>query len=256
MMDIQGCAALVERGDPDRWAAVLAAPVAARAPLLVLYAFNLEIARAPWASREAMICEMRLQFWRDVVAEAPLGKPRAHEVAGPLAQLIAERGLPVDVLTRMIDARQHDIYAEPFADQAAMDRYLEDTGAGLMWATGLALGGGDEAGLRGLGWATALAAYLRAIPAIEGRGRVPLVDGTAAGVAALARRGLARLAETGAARARLRGLPRAATLAGWQTAALLRMAAATPERVGQNALALSEFSRRSRLFIAATRGRV
>lgn len=84
-MSVEACAKLVERGDPDRFLAVMAAPVAARAQLLPLYAFNLEVARAPWVTKEPMIAEMRLQWWRDVVAEA---SPRAHEVVSPFHAVI------------------------------------------------------------------------------------------------------------------------------------------------------------------------
>ena len=113
-MSLQACADLVERGDPDRFAAVMAAPMPLRARLWPLYAFNLEIARAPWVTKEPMIAEMRLQWWRDVVAESA---PRAHEVAGPLQGLIGVAGLDVAVLDRMAAARVWDVYEEPFEDQ-------------------------------------------------------------------------------------------------------------------------------------------
>ena len=90
-MSVAACAALVERGDPDRFMAVMAAPVALRVRLFPLYAFNLEIARAPWVTTQPMIAEMRLQWWRDVVAEPA---PRAHEVVGPLHGVIQAAGLP------------------------------------------------------------------------------------------------------------------------------------------------------------------
>ncbi len=84
-MSIAACAALVERGDPDRFMAVMAAPVPARARLFPLYAFNLEVARAPWVTQEPMIAEMRLQWWRDTVEALACGGPvRAHEVVAPL----------------------------------------------------------------------------------------------------------------------------------------------------------------------------
>lgn len=257
-MSIDACAALVERGDPDRFAAVMAAPVAARGRLFVLYAFNLEVARAPWVTKEPMIAEMRLQWWRDVLAEAGAGKPaRAHEVAGPLSALIREAALPVAVLDRLVEARRWDVYRDPFADAAAFDAYLEDTGAGLMWVAGLSLGAraGDEAALRSLGWAAGLAGFLRAVPELEARGRVPLVDGRIEAVAALAREGLARI---GGARNGLRGLggAGAATLAAWQVEPLLRLAAREPGRVVRGDLAQSEFGRRWRLLRAAIRGRV
>ncbi len=39
----------VKTGDPDRYMATMAAKPPDREKLLVLYAFNLEIARAPWS---------------------------------------------------------------------------------------------------------------------------------------------------------------------------------------------------------------
>jgi len=256
-MSVDACADLVARGDPDRFAAVMAAPLAARGRLLVIYAFNLEVARAPWVTAEPMIAEMRLQWWRDVVAEAEAGRPaRAHEVAAPLAGLIGAAGLPVEVMDRLILARRWDVYRDAFADEAALEAYLEETGAGLMWLAGRALGAGagDEAALRAFGWAAALAGYLRAVPELEARGRIPLLDGRPEAVAALAGRGLARVA---AARAGLRRLPRAvrpATLAGWQAAPLLQLVVAEPARVVEGRLQLSEFARRFGLLRASLRG--
>jgi phytoene/squalene synthetase len=255
---IGACAGLVERGDPDRFAAVMAAPVAARGPLFVLYAFNLEVARAPWVTKEPMIAEMRLQWWRDVLAEAVAGKRRAHEVAGPLADLIVARGLDVAVLDRLVEARRWDVYTDPFEDAAALEAYLDDTAAGLMWAAAQALGArpADEAAVRGLGWATGLANYLRAVPDLEARGRLPLVDGRPEAVAALARRGLARLASS---RPGLRRLPvgaRPALIAGWQADGLLRQVMAEPLRVAEGRMGLSEFARRLGLIKAGVFGRV
>ncbi len=252
------CAALVERGDPDRFAALMAAPVAARGPLSVLYAFNLEVARAPWVTAEPMIAEMRLQWWRDVVDDAAQGVTRGHEVAGPLAELIRATNLPVDVLDALIAARRWDAYRDAFADQAALDHYLEDTGAGLMWATARALGAPDTAEpvARGIGWATALAGYLRAVPELEARGRIPLVDGRADAVAELARRGLARLDHARQGRAAVPPAARPALLAGWATRGLLGQVVADPAIVAEGRMGLSEFARRWGLLRAAITGRI
>lgn len=253
-MSLDACAALVERGDPDRFAALMAAPVAARARLLPLFAFNLELARAPWVSSEPMISEMRLQWWRDIITEPT---PRAHEVAAPLHALIQETGLPVTLLDRMAEARRWDIYREPFTDAAAFDAYLDDTGAGLVWASALALGARPEAeaAVRAYGWAAALAAYFRAVPELEARGRIPLVDGRPEAVAALAQRGLSRLAEARGLRAQVSPSIRPALLAGWQTAPILRLAARDPGAVADGRLILSEAARRGRLLWQAVTGR-
>jgi phytoene/squalene synthetase len=243
---VDACAALVARGDPDRFAAVMAAPRAARAPLLVLYAWNLEVARAPWASAEPLIAEMRLQWWRDL----PESPRRAHEVAGPLHDLIRDRALPVAVMDALVAARGWDIGRAPHADEAALDAYLEATGGGLMWLAARALGAPDgaEAGVRAFGRAAGLAAYLVAVPALEARGRIPLVDGRPAAVAALARRGLGWIADARGLRA---GSGTPALLAGWQAAPLLRRAATDPARVAEGRLALPEILRRGRLLAAA-----
>ncbi|WP_374643872.1 squalene/phytoene synthase family protein [Tabrizicola sp.] len=249
-MSIEACAGLVQRGDPDRFLAVMAAPLDARAQLLPLYAFNLEVARAPWVTQEPLIAEMRLQWWRDVVENAASGAAKAHEVAGPLHELIRDFGLPVDVLDRLIAARRWDIHRDPHAGPEALAEYLEDTGAGLMWLAARALGAPDgaETAVRAYGWASAAAGYLRAVPELEARGRQPLPQGM--GVQDLAQRGLERLAEARAAR---RTVPKAvapALLAGWQAEGVLRQVVA-----GQGSSDPSEARKRGRLLWQAFTGR-
>lgn len=250
-MSVDACVALVERGDPERFAALMAAPVAARGVLAVLYAYNLEIARAPWVTKEPMIAEMRLQWWRDIVAEAAAGKPaRAHEVAGPLSALIAEGRVDATVLDRMAEARRWDIYSDAFADDAALEAYLEDTAAGLAWAAAQALGAdaGAEAMVRGHGWAMGLANFLRAVPELESRGRIPLLDGRPEAVAALAQRGLDRLAE---GRGRVPAAARPALIACQMAQPLLAQVVRDPRRVADGAMEVSEFTRRWGLLKAA-----
>ncbi len=249
-MTIAACATLVERGDPDRFLAVMAAPVAARARLFPLYAFNLEVARAPWAATQPLVAEMRLQWWRDVVANAASGAARAHEVAAPLHDLITETGLPLDILDRMVAARRWDCWSEPFEDAAALEAYLDDTAGGLMWLAARALAAPEtaEPAVRAFGRAAGAAGFLRAVKVLQERGRHPLPEGM--DPQRLARRGLDWLAE---ARAGRRSVPRAvwpALLAGWQTAPVLRQFAA-----GADAAAVSEFSRRGRLLWQAATGR-
>lgn len=255
-MTLDACAALVERGDPDRFAAAMATPPAARAKLFPLYAFNLEVARAPWVSKEAMIAEMRLQWWRDVVAEPT---PRAHEVAGPLHGLIKSANLPLDVFDRLIEARRHDVYADPFADQTEFDAYIDATSGGLMWLCASALGASPaaEPAIRAYAYATGIARYLQAVPDLEDRGRMPLPDGRPEAVRALAGQALSRLhiARANRSGANRRGIPSAALLSGWQTEPLLRRVLADPNCVANGTLALSEFTRRSHLAWQALLGR-
>ena len=110
-MSLDACAETLRAQDPERFGICLLATAEARPRLLTLYALNLELARAPLASNEPLIAEMRLQWWRDVVENAASGAARAHEVAGPLHELIRDFGLPVEVLDRLIAARAAEIEA-------------------------------------------------------------------------------------------------------------------------------------------------
>ena len=107
-MSIDACAALVERSDPDRFLAAMAVSIAARRVLLPIYAFNIEVTRAPWVTQEPMIAEMRLQWWRDVLTEIQSGGGvRNHEVATPLAEVLPPHA--AQILDQLIEARRWDI---------------------------------------------------------------------------------------------------------------------------------------------------
>ncbi|HRK42271.1 MAG TPA: squalene/phytoene synthase family protein, partial [Gemmobacter sp.] len=233
-----------------RMAHLIAEKGADRPALAVLYAFNAELARAPWASKEPMIAEMRLQWWRDTVeAEASSPGP-AHEVASPLGKLIRTKALPLDLLDGMAQARLWDIYRDAHEDEAALWAYLQATGGALMALSVQATGGGDRAAALALGTAQALANYLRAVPALEDQGRVPLVDGRAEAVSALARKGLEYMDI-----ARKAKLPRGAGMAAYLTRPVLELARRQPQLVAAGALEVPEFTRRKNLLWQSLTGR-
>ncbi len=158
-MTAAACAGRVAEGDPLRFRAGLAAPPQMRDRLWPLYAYNLELARAAWGTAEPALAEIRLQWWREAVADAAGGGPdRAHEVAGPLAAVIRAAGLPAAALDAMAAARRREAWREPFADAAALAAHLEATSAGLMWCAARALGAPDaaEPAVRDLGWGAGL----------------------------------------------------------------------------------------------------
>ena len=251
--DVIGCAKLVERGDPDRFAAAMAAPVAARAVLFPIYAFNLEVARAPWVTAEPMIAEMRLQWWRDALDEIRAGGAvRRHEVVTPLARCLDAEGAAL--LDRLVQARRWDIYRDAFEDAGHFASYLEQTAGHLMIVAAGALGRVERQVALDAGYAQGLAAFLRAVPELEAKGRIPLVDGRAEAVAVLAQDGLLRLER--ARRAWVPAAVRPAFLAAWQAGPLLRMAARAPGRVADGTLALGAFGKRARLSWAALTGRI
>ena len=247
-MTLEACARLVERGDPDRFRVAMAAPPAAREALFPLYAFNLEVARAPWVTKEPLIAEMRLQWWRDTVAEAGAGAPpRAHEVAGPLGRLIQSRHLDVRPLEALVEARRRDIDARPLGMGELLD-YLRGTAGGLMRTTCAALGEdaeeADQAGLAG-----GAAAWLMALPDLESRGR-GLLDPTPDAVRSLAEAGLAALA---LARERRFSSAVPALRAAFLARPILAHAAREPRAAFDRRLAPPEGIKRARLLWLALR---
>ncbi len=252
--DVKACAALVHRADPDRFIAAMAAPVEARAVLFPIYAMNVEVARAPWVTHEPMIAEMRLQWWRDALQEIAEGQPvRRHDVVTPLSRVLSPH--LAGVLDEYISVRRWDIYRDPFEDAAHFESYLNHSAGSLIVASAQALGSADEQVLRDFGYGLGVANWLRAIPDLEARGRIPLLDGTPDGVRALAQKGLDRIARARSARATISEQARPALYAGWQAEWVLRRAVARPDRVAAGALSQGEVRRRLSLMWTAASGR-
>ena len=252
--DLTACADLVRRGDPERFLAAMAAPVAARRVLFPLYAFNVEVARAPWVTQEPMIAEMRLQWWRDALQEIQAGGAvRRHEVVTPLAGILDADG--AGMLDQLVAARRWDIYKDAFEDTGHFNDYLDKTAANLMLVAGRALGRADDATIRDAGFAHGVANWLRAIPALEQAGRIPLPDGRVAAVRQLATEGLTRLRHARAARSTVSRDARPALLPLWQTGIILSRAQAQPARVAEGVLDPSPIRSRLALMVRAATGR-
>ena len=255
-MTAQTCADLVERGDPDRWRTVMAAAPEKRAGLLALYAFNLEIARAPYVASESMLAEIRLRWWTDAVAEIYAGAaPRRHEVVAPLAEAVAGGDLPQAPFDGMIAARMFDAGDAPFEDTDALRAYVDATSGNLMELAARHLGASDAAipVVRRFARGAGIAALLRALPELKATGRAPLPPG--ADVAALAREGLAEIAAARAERATVPREAAAALLPGWLAELRLGRAAAEPEAVMSGGLEVSEFRARAALLRRVVTGR-
>ncbi|NIZ10806.1 squalene/phytoene synthase family protein [Pseudooceanicola sp. HF7] len=249
--DLTACASLVERGDPERFRQVMAAPLSARRALFPLYAFNIEVARAPWVTQEPMIAEMRLQWWRDALEEIQAGTGiRRHDVVTPLSDMLPPAG--ARWLDALVEARRWDVWKEPFEDATHFNSYLDATSGHLLRAGALMLGEPlDESLAASAGFALGLANWFRAIPALEGSGRQPLPDGRPEAVAQLAQAGIAAADQV---RARRTSLPKTLSPLFFglpEARALLRMAARTPQRVADGALELGPLQARLALTRAA-----
>ena len=163
--------------DRDRYFATLVLPDAERAAITSLYAFSADIASIRDRAKEAAAGEIRLQWWHDALTGEGHGAVRANPLADALLDTVAECGLPIPALVRMIDARRFDLYDDPMPDMATFEGYAGETASALYQLAAMILNRGpvepgDAAGH--LGVAHALIGHLRAFGYNASRGRIVL----------------------------------------------------------------------------------
>ena len=157
------CEALIRDGDKDRFLADLFAPAEMRRHLHALQAFNLEIANVRLRVTEPMAGEIRLQWWREVIAGERPGE--GSPVAAALLDTVSRRELSGAALLRIIDAQEFDLADEPMAALAALEGYAAETAGTLFQLSAQLLAGGElaayEAASRPAGAAYGLATMRR-----------------------------------------------------------------------------------------------
>ena len=125
------CAELVRTHDFVRYASTLFVPTPERRTLLALYAFNVEICRVPALVSQPLPGEIRLQWWRDMLAGQSHGGVEGNPVAAEVLLAIRSHHLPVERLSRLIEEHQFDLYNDPMPTMSALEGYLNDTAAAL-----------------------------------------------------------------------------------------------------------------------------
>ena len=161
----------VRRHDPDRFLTALFAPPPKRDTLLLLYAFNHELARAREVVSEPMLALIRLQWWREVIE----GERKRHELATPLSDALDLGQLDRGDLLAMLNAR--DLEAEPsMPDRATFLRYLDGTAGTLAVAAARLLGAEEPEQVRASGRAYGMAGQLRSVVALASQGRCQLPE--------------------------------------------------------------------------------
>jgi phytoene synthase len=129
----------VRAADHDRYLCALYAPEDKRDALLSLYAFNAEIAGVRDRIHEALPGEVRLQWWRDVIAaggEAGAG----HPVAEALNATTNRFSLPKLAFENMLEARVFDLYDDPMPSRTDLEGYCGETAAALIQLAAMVLG--------------------------------------------------------------------------------------------------------------------
>jgi phytoene synthase len=134
------CADLVRSHDFERYASTLFVPAGSRRSLLALYAFNAEISRLRDQVSQPLPGEIRLQWWTDMLAGAGHGDVESNPVAAELLLAIRTHELPVDRLSKLIDAHVFDLYNDPMPDLAVLESHINDTASTLLALTAKILG--------------------------------------------------------------------------------------------------------------------
>ena len=163
----------VRRLDHDRYLTTLFAPADRRPALYALLAFNLEIAKVRETVTEPLLGQIRLQWWREAVAEIydtgadAAQDVRRHAVVVALAEAVHAHDLPRRAFEQMIDGREHDLSDAPPATLAALLDYLDATAGSLFHLAAHVLGARDPVSdriARGIGRVWGLTGLVRAIP--------------------------------------------------------------------------------------------
>ncbi|WP_167514641.1 phytoene/squalene synthase family protein [Mesorhizobium intechi] len=129
----------VRAADHDRYLTALYAPADKREALFSLYAFNAEIAGIRDRIREALPGEVRLQWWRDLVATDNDGAAIGHPVADALKATISSHHLPKLAFDNMLEARIFDLYDDPMPSRTDLEGYCGETAAALIQLAAMVL---------------------------------------------------------------------------------------------------------------------
>lgn len=166
----------VRAADHDRYLAALYAPQDKRDALFSLYAFNAEIAGVRDRIHEALPGEVRLQWWRDVLANAdPREGASGHPLAEALVRTIGAHDLPRQAFDNYLEARVFDLYDDPMPSRTELEGYCGETASALIQLAAMVLDREAAPGFAELagraGCAQAITGLLLLLPLHRARGQ-------------------------------------------------------------------------------------
>src|SRR6516225_265183 len=129
--DAAFCADLVRTHDFARYASTLFVGPEERRALLALYAFNVEITRGRDSVSQPLAGEVRMQWWTDMRVGQGRGGVEGNPVAAELLLVVRSYGLPVELLSRLVEEHQFDLYNDPMPTLAALEGYVAETSSAL-----------------------------------------------------------------------------------------------------------------------------
>ncbi len=150
--------ALTTQPDPWRLLALSYAPGRRRAGLEALFALDAALGQVLRTTREPLVGQMRLAWWREALAALDTAPPPGEPVLQQLAAHVLPAGVTGASLAGLADG--WEVLLGELSDDA-LDRYAQGRGGWLFERAALVLGADDVTTSAGEGWALAdLAANL------------------------------------------------------------------------------------------------
>jgi phytoene synthase len=169
------CTVLVREADKDRYLANLFLPDPVRDHAFALHAFNVEVGAIRERTREPLAGEIRLQWWRDLLAGKAGSDAAGNPVAAALADTIERCQLPRELFVELVDARRFDVHEESMPTMAALEAYLRATSSSMFALVALSLEGPFAATVsEAAGLAYGLTGLLRSFAAHASHGKIYL----------------------------------------------------------------------------------
>lgn len=169
-MTISADARAAERGLILRYA-----PAPAREGMAALLSLDDTLAAILRSTREPIVGQMRLAWWREALTALDDAPPPAEPVLRALAGSVLPAGVRGGALAGMTGGWER-LLGDAVLDEAAMIAHARERGAALFDAMARVLGAGDAVAVVGEGWALADLARHVSDPATADRARTLAVD--------------------------------------------------------------------------------
>jgi len=167
LQNIDYCQQQAREHDPERYYISLLAPANKRPGIWALIAFNQEVSKTRAVVSEAMLGEIRLQWWREALEGIAAGTPRAHPVVEALAHEIRDFLAIRPHMDAIIDTWSDDFGGDQVT-LASIRKHADGTGGALNTAMLLVLNadaGASQLDLaQAAGRAWSLMGTVRALP--------------------------------------------------------------------------------------------
>ena len=244
-LKISECAEILKLSDPEKYTAALLAPKCRREKLFALYYCSNQIANAAWASQEPLICQIRLEWWREQLTSNDRLKALEDTFYYSLYYFCENDSTSLTLLNQMVDRRAWDISCEPFPSQQTQDTYIDETEGNLMWLACSVLGAPSdlEKDVRDFAYGVGIAKFLKASSRLKELNRQPLIDPSPLGLTRLATNAKIRYIRAKKSLKPYKELY-PVLLAGCQTSSILNEVIKWPNRVLLGGLAKSDFKAR------------